>query len=459
MRWATRLPLLAAFGAVVLSFVAASLYAEHRLREIDDAVRNISGAGLPGIERLTSARTSLRRVFELTRELVDQATEGRTPDRRRISVMRSELDRDVVAHRSLPFSHNAEDLDADLRRGLIEVDAAVERVLIRVDAGDLPGAHSRLLYDLRPAIEQVDDVLLRSIATDVGQVHHLATKIGSIRRRSTRVAFFLDGASVLLAVVAGGLALRAVGHYVRLLRERADELDMFAGRVAHDVLSPLSTMRLLFDVIAETADERLKPALERGRSSLERVRQIVDTMLAFARAGAHPDPDAQAEARDVLKSVLDDLRAAARAARVEINVESFPPLLVACAPGALYSVLSNLVQNSIKYMGDSTLRLVTVRGLQRGRRMRVEIEDTGPGIPAAYERAIFQPYVREGQSRQPGIGLGLATVRRIVVAHGGEVGVRSCIGPGACFWLELPLARATSHAPVHVGASGAPAES
>jgi signal transduction histidine kinase len=71
---------------------------------------------------------------------------------------------------------------------------------------------------------------------------------------------------------------------------------------------------------------------------------------------------------------------------------------------------------------------------------RLEVQDSGPGIPDEMRMKIFDPYVRAAQSGIPGLGLGLATVRRLAEAHGGAVGVDSRPGQGSLFWIELPLA-------------------
>jgi two-component system sensor histidine kinase KdpD len=71
--------------------------------------------------------------------------------------------------------------------------------------------------------------------------------------------------------------------------------------------------------------------------------------------------------------------------------------------------------------------------------VRVEVRDSGPGVPEGLEQEIFEPYARGPEVTQPGLGLGLATVRRFVVAHGGAVGIER-VPEGACFWFELPVA-------------------
>ena len=112
----------------------------------------------------------------------------------------------------------------------------------------------------------------------------------------------------------------------------------------------------------------------------------------------------------------------------------------ACSPGILGSLVSNLVHNAIKYLGDRSERRITVRVLERGAMVRFEVEDTGPGLPPDLERTVFDAYVRARGTLLPGFGLGLATVKKAAEAHGGRVGVRSVVGRGCLFWFELPLA-------------------
>jgi signal transduction histidine kinase len=73
-------------------------------------------------------------------------------------------------------------------------------------------------------------------------------------------------------------------------------------------------------------------------------------------------------------------------------------------------------------------------------RVYFEVGDNGPGIPIEAQSHIFEPFVRVGGTSQPGTGIGLATVKRLVTASGGHIGVRSTIGVGTCFRFDLPRA-------------------
>jgi signal transduction histidine kinase len=120
---------------------------------------------------------------------------------------------------------------------------------------------------------------------------------------------------------------------------------------------------------------------------------------------------------------------------------------VACSPGVLLSLLGNLLRNGLKYLGNAEFREVVLRVRQRRGRVVFEVEDTGPGIPPSLGPRIFEPYFRGPNTSAPGIGLGLATVKRLVESHGGSLGVRAGARGGALFWFELDEAPASEAQP------------
>ena len=180
--------------------------------------------------------------------------------------------------------------------------------------------------------------------------------------------------------------------------------------------------------------------LSRARASLRQVGVMVDGLLEFARAGAQPPAGARSDPARVLHDLAMNIDPAAAAARVELRIAQAPRLEVAAGPGVLTSLLRNLIENAIRYLGDSGVRRIEVRIVDQGERARFEVEDTGPGIPPEKLRRLFEPHLRGLDSGGPGIGLGLATVKRLAEAHGGQVGASSRPGKGSCFWFELPKA-------------------
>jgi hypothetical protein len=127
-----------------------------------------------------------------------------------------------------------------------------------------------------------------------------------------------------------------------LLERRADELEQFAGRIAHDVLSPLGAAALGLDVAARSfgEGEPAQTAVERGRRAITRIKRIIDGLLEFARAGASPEPGARAaEVRPVLHDLMDELAPVAEELGAERRVEPFAPCAVAASPGVLTSIV------------------------------------------------------------------------------------------------------------------------
>ena len=122
---------------------------------------------------------------------------------------------------------------------------------------------------------------------------------------------------------------------------------------------------------------------------------------------------------------------------------SVPGVYVACKPGVLHSLVANLVRNGMKYLNGSEKREITVEISPGASMVHFDVCDTGPGIPAGLLTDIFEPYVRTPAAEgKPGLGLGLATVKRLAEAHHGRVGLKSTMGEGCRFWFELPRAEA-----------------
>jgi signal transduction histidine kinase len=145
------------------------------------------------------------------------------------------------------------------------------------------------------------------------------------------------------------------------------------------------------------------------------------------------------EVAPILQDIVEGVRADADERKIEVRMDPMAPCAVRCSAGVLTSLVSNLVRNALKYMADSAVRRVTLSLADRGERWRIVVRDTGPGIPESKRDVLFEPYVR-GESGEPGIGLGLATVKRLAEAHRGSVGVESEPGAGSAFWFELPKA-------------------
>lgn len=433
------------FASVVMSFLAATAYAQHVQGRIDRAALEIAQNEAPSIEHLLKARAELRHIQILLHQHLSDGA-GREPldD---VAEAQGLFRREIEAYRALPAFTGESELrpafDLEMRR----VEASVAEAADRIRRRDLQGASAVTREEVADEADRAGELIAEMVEVNAEQARDLARSIEHVRAHAALVEGGLDGASVLLTAALAFLLVGATRRHERLLEEhgrlqeaRASELEQFAGRVAHDILSPLSAVGMALALVGRDvpAEGRARAAIVRGQSSLERVRRIVDSLLDFARAGGQPARGARAEVEVVLGDVLSELGPAAAEQAIALDVAPFAPCAVACSPGILTSLLTNLLRNAVKYMGDRAERRVEVRVHERGAGVRVEIADTGPGVPPDLQRQIFEPYVRGPDSGQPGIGLGLATVKRIAENHGGRAGVISAVGEGSVFWFELP---------------------
>lgn len=284
---------------------------------------------------------------------------------------------------------------------------------------------------------------------DTGRTVESAQEIARIHDESRELAMLLGAIGIAAAVGASGVALsvirkrsRLVAEHEALLDARATELEAFAGRVAHDLRNPLGAISLRIQALR--MDGEADPdVLERLAENTARMDLLIEDLLRFASSGAAPDPKARARLRDVVDQVAADAQLQAERAGAEMVIEDIPDVEVRCSRGTLASVLANLLENAAKYIGDASgPRRISLRACERSDRIRIEVADTGPGLPPGTEAAVFEPFRRVGSLRPTGLGLGLATVKRFAEAYGGRVGVHNTSGRGALFWVELPMSSA-----------------
>jgi signal transduction histidine kinase len=432
-----------AFSAVALAFVASTAAAEYVELEIASAAQDITGNAAPSIQHLAALRGDLRRFTLLADDEVDRGLEHlEGPPSPEIEVARRGIDRAWTAYLALPAFPRERDLWPATQQAKADMEVAVAQLDREMDRGAFGVARNTLDTVVKPAVDRLDSAVLRLIDFDADAGAALARKIEGLSHHSILLAFAGDGVSVLLTVLAALLVRRVVRRYTSLIERRADELEQFAGRVAHDVLGPLGAATLALEAAERDlpAGSRSRRVIASGKSGLARARLIADGLLEFARAGARGQPGAQADVLEVVRAVVDEVEPDAKERGIAVQVEAVQPGSVACAPGILNSIVSNLVRNAVKHIGDGPRRRVTVRARPVGTRVRIEVEDNGRGLPPELGDSVFEPYVRGPGSKEPGIGLGLATVKKITEAHGGRVDVRSVPGLGCRFGVELPIA-------------------
>jgi signal transduction histidine kinase len=435
-----------AFALVVVCFLVQMTVSQLVAEAIDGAATRIVTDYSPSVIALASARSELHRMQDLVSDYVDGG--GTRGDRERVGSSMAELDRTIEGYLKLPFIPGERELWGRVAADVVEVRGISGRTMDAVQRGDTAGARRLVREDLRAAVDRSSANILSDIQLNGRAADADGRLIARRRRTSQRVAIALTSASVALTILAALLAYRVNAlhdaiqrRHAALLSETNAELEIFASRVSHDILSPLSSTRLAIDSALKTeTDEAIRRKLQRGVGGLNRVTRIAQALFNFARAGARPGAGERADVRAVVDEVVDEYRPLAdeAGARLEASIPTQSP--VACNEGLLTAALSNLVRNAITHLDAGPNKRVDILAADARDRVRIEVRDTGPGLAPGTEATVFEPFVRGPDVGQPGLGLGLATVKRIVETHGGAVGVESHAGAGCRFWMELPKA-------------------
>ncbi len=238
-----------------------------------------------------------------------------------------------------------------------------------------------------------------------------------------------------------------VFHDLTRLRQLESVRQEFVANVSHELRTPLSLIKSAAETLLDGGKDdaaALTRFLQIIDKHANRLTLLIDDLLMLSTLDSgHMRLNLQPiSLRSAAQEVTDDLKARAGSRGVVLE-NAIPAGLIAQAdPDRLRQVLSNLLDNAIKYGRVEGRATVSARALEN-KRVEISIRDDGPGIPAEACARIFERFYRADKARsreQGGTGLGLAIVKHVVQAHGGEVRVESEVGAGATFLFTLPVA-------------------
>jgi two-component system sensor histidine kinase ResE len=219
----------------------------------------------------------------------------------------------------------------------------------------------------------------------------------------------------------------------------------FISDASHEIRTPLTAIggfaAAIADGTAETEEERTRSAARIVRE-VERLNRLVEDLLDLSRieSGAATLDLEEVDLSELIRGAVENLESQTRERQIQVELDlpaELPP--VQADPDRIYQVLINLVSNALRFNHDQGKIAITAR--RANGFVRVEVRDSGPGIPPEEIPLIWERFHRSDSSRDRkagGTGLGLAIVRSIVEAHGGRVSAESVVGEGSSFSFTVP---------------------
>jgi signal transduction histidine kinase len=250
--------------------------------------------------------------------------------------------------------------------------------------------------------------------------------------------------SDVMRIVEEASELRHLNEQLKSLDKLKDD---FMSSVTHELRTPLTSIRALSELMRD------EPAMHEAQrqqflgivvAESERLSRLVNQVLDMAKIESghaewlSAEVDMGALLQQALLTTAELLRD--RGASAQLHLPETPVPLLRADPDRLLQVVLNLLSNAAKFVPQEG-GLVDLRLSLQGRRVTVEVQDNGPGVPPAQQALVFEKFRQGGDDnhRPQGTGLGLPISRRIVEHFGGHLWLKPTPGRGACFCFDLPL--------------------
>ena len=259
-------------------------------------------------------------------------------------------------------------------------------------------------------------------------------------------AYGLTGLGVIVFVhdlvhrIREAEALRRQHAQAAQAQERLARIGSLVAGVAHTIRNPLHGVLSCIDMLqlrVDRADANTTELLDLMTEGVNRIENVTTRLLVLAR-----DTPSAPVAVDVAEVVGDamqfsEVRARGRGVEVRLEIEEVPP--IAAHAERLADAVSNLIDNAIDACAvDDSVTVRIRRQPPPGSGVRIEVADTGAGIPESEMARIFEPFFTT-KAVGEGTGLGLAIARQVIEVHEGDIRVTSQVGKGTTFCVDLPL--------------------
>ena len=291
--------------------------------------------------------------------------------------------------------------------------------------------------------------ILGSLTVDRIQEHSLAhDDLELMMTVAHQVAIALDNASAYEQIEALNVGLEAKVRERTAELEQADRLrSQFLSHVSHELKTPLTSIKgfvqNMLDGLTGPLNEKQQRYLSRMQENADRLIRMIEDLLDRTRiqSGRLDLMPGEIDLGRCVADAVEQLRLLAQAKRQTLETIVPPvPLMVWADRDRLIQIVTNLVQNAVKFTPEGGSIIVMI-GQETKTLARVSVRDTGPGIPKELLGQIFDPFFRIKQARTgtKGLGLGLSIVRTLVELQGGTIVAKSDVGEGAELSFTVPL--------------------
>jgi C4-dicarboxylate-specific signal transduction histidine kinase len=320
---------------------------------------------------------------------------------------------------------------------------------------------------LRARVQQAEE-RRRALLHIMGDLHDSNRRLGDQRKAMLHILKDSNQANLRL-----GDSRKAMIHIMGDLRETTQEMErreqelrdkqeqlIQAGKlatlgelttgVAHELNNPLNNIGLYVGNVIDQArlgtleNDRLVTDLEKAMEQVRKATEIISHLRTFGRVA--PVSLEPVDVDEVIERSLSLVQEQLKIRGIEVDFELCPDeLLVLANPIQLEQVFINLLTNARDALEDSRTKRIRIVTEREGDLIRIQVSDTGPGIPRQLEARVFDPFFTTKEVGS-GTGLGLSITYSIVKEHGGEISVSSRPRRGATFQILLPVADLTTDA-------------
>jgi two-component system, sensor histidine kinase and response regulator len=243
------------------------------------------------------------------------------------------------------------------------------------------------------------------------------------------------------------------------LEESNQCLKEFSHTVAHDLKNPLSMIQSLLDIIKhkDDYDVNIDQLIDNGIKTGNRMQKLIDDLLNYAKNNQELKSVTEINLNTIVEDVINDLMLKIREVDADIEIGSLPIIMGSYTQ--IYQVFLNLISNGLKFTpkGKSPVIKVSSNKIDMQNESttdtsavnQITVEDNGIGFDVKDHDSIFKAFNQlNSNSEYEGSGIGLATVKKIISYHGGNIRVTSSLGNGAKFIITLPVDLKNDVAPV-----------